>query len=929
MYCLTTSVLLLRSRPHSTHNGHNTVTDSAERMRNRVYGLTFLLSIIMLGVASHATAQDDLKTLERRFSDLPPESRRLTGPLFWLHGDESDDRLRQYVNIVAQGGNGCFTAESRPHSDWLGPGWFRDLAICLDQAKRNNLRLWIFDEKWYPSQDVAGKVPPRHAAKRLGATAVDVSGPRLFEAEGYAGDRFVAVVAGRLTSDDRIDSDSLVNLATQQPAGKLVWQVPAGRWRIMKFTHVQAPPLSSGNLGVDGASRDSVEWFLRTVYQSHYDHFVDEFGRTIAGFFYDEPETVGDWGTELNAVLAERNVDWKKAYVAYKFELAGEDQIAARYQYLDALAEAWGRTMYGGMTKWCHEHRVQSIGHFWEHDGLYHNRGLCAGDLMRLQGYSDMGAIDVVSRQIKKGQRETSVRCPQSVIDFFGPNDLEKQGRQGRTDTVTWQIPKLGSSVSHVYGKTDDVAMVEAFGASGQDLEYSEMKWCTDHLQVSGINFIIPHSFNPRSPYDTDCPPYFYNGGYEPRWPLYRVYADYTSRLSLMLTGGRHICPVAILLPGQSLQVGHAVGPEMMTSALQDVQFDCDWVPCDVFTNNCRIVESQIILHKERYRVLVVPPMEVVPYSVITKVRDFFNAGGVVIGYGFPPTKSATIGHGARDITRLTAAVWGDSPAPGRGRCHRSSAGGRSYFLPEQPTPQDVNAVLADADIRPTLEVVSGDTGGWLHALHRQKSGQDVFFVCNQNHEGGARRFKFLATASGEPELWDAMRNEITSFHFKRAGERQVEFWLELAPSESALIVFRPSRSTRPIRIDSTVTAVGEPIMITRGSNAHKQELPPLDPGRAITLGGVVAAKPFFGTFVLPRDLTLSRHRICLEMKGLPDDSAAITVNGVYAGGMIGQPLRLDISRHVRPAENNLETEPFSPESARIVVYRSEGRESE
>ena len=94
--------------------------------------------------------------------------------------------------------------------------------------------------------------------------------------------------------------------------------------------------------------------------------------------------------------------------------------------------------------------------------------------------------------------------------------------------------------------------MVEIFGARGQDLTYPEMKWWTDHMQVSGVNFLIPHSFNPRAPKDTDCPPYFYNGGFEPRWPLYRVFADYTSRLSLMLTGGRHVCPVALLFLGQS-----------------------------------------------------------------------------------------------------------------------------------------------------------------------------------------------------------------------------------------------------------------------------------------------------------------------------------------------------------------------------------------
>ena len=112
------------------------------------------------------------------------------------------------------------------------------------------------------------------------------------------------------------------------------------------------------------------------------------------------------------------------------------------------------------------------------------------------------------------------------------------------------------------------------------------MKWWTDQMQVAGINFLIPHSFNPRAPYDTDCPPYFYNGGFEPRWPLYRVFADYTSRLSLMLSGGRHVCPVAFLYPGYSAHVGKAVTPEDMTTALQDALFDCDWLPYEVFEND-------------------------------------------------------------------------------------------------------------------------------------------------------------------------------------------------------------------------------------------------------------------------------------------------------------------------------------------------------
>ena len=125
--------------------------------------------------------------------------------------------------------------------------------------------------------------------------------------------------------------------------------------------------------------------------------------------------------------------------------------------------------------------------------------------------------------------------------------------------------------------------MVEIFGARGQDLTYPEMKWWTDHMQVSGVNFLIPHSFNPRAPNDTDCPPYFYNGGFEPRWPLYRVFADYTSRLSLMLTGGRHVCPVALLFLGQSAQCGKHILPDQISESLQDALYDCDWLPYEVF----------------------------------------------------------------------------------------------------------------------------------------------------------------------------------------------------------------------------------------------------------------------------------------------------------------------------------------------------------
>ncbi|RKY09016.1 MAG: hypothetical protein DRP65_08320, partial [Planctomycetota bacterium] len=254
-------------------------------MFERKQGILPVIAVV-LSVASSLYAAG---TLEEQFRNLPMEARRLTGPLFWLHGDENEtkERLEGYLEKVAAGGNGCFTAESRPHSDWLGPCWYEDLDVCLQKAKQLNLTMWIFDERWWPSQSIGGKVPPRYAAQTLVADAVDVNGPGLFEADEYGGKCYIGAVAGRVNVNKEIEGDSLIDMASFIKHGKLTWQAPAGHWQVIKFTHKQAPGLGQRGgkeLSVDGASRDCTDWFLRTVYQPHFDHFKDDFGKTISGF---------------------------------------------------------------------------------------------------------------------------------------------------------------------------------------------------------------------------------------------------------------------------------------------------------------------------------------------------------------------------------------------------------------------------------------------------------------------------------------------------------------------------------------------------------------------------------------------------------------------------------------------------------------------
>ncbi|NIA13291.1 MAG: hypothetical protein GWP08_04365 [Nitrospiraceae bacterium] len=1007
----------------------------------------FCLVLVLIALTQPVTA--DIAALEAEFRNPGEQSRKLLGPLFWLHGDESPERLQEYLAIVAEGGNGCFTAESRPHSDWLGEGWFRDLAVCLDSAKRLGLDMWIFDEKWWPSGEVGGKVPKQYASKSLQVKWVDVPGPGACSID-IPKEHLIAVIAGRL-SGEKVEGGSLVDLTPQVADTTLAWNAPEGGWRVMVFTwdFQQA----GHRYLVDGASQDAVDWYLDTVYQPHYDRFGAEFGKTIKGYFYDEPETHGDWGTEVIPMLDERGADWMQALVAFKCGLAGpEQEAAAKYQYIDAFAEAWGRTLFGGITEWCHDHGVESTGHFLEHVRTYAHPKKCAYNMVQLMKYTGMGGIDAVFTQFAPGKRDLNLLY----------------------------TPKLGSSVTHAYGKRDDLTMVEIYGARGQDLSYPEMKWWLDVMQVQGVNFIIPHSFNPRAPYDRDCPPYFYNGGYEPRWPLYKVWADYSVRLSSMLVEGVHAAPVAFLYPGVSLHVGERRFPEKMTDALMGGLLDCDWLPYEVFEKDVALNGRNLALRREVYRVLLLPSVEVMPYETLAKTKAFFDQGGVVAGYGMLPTRSATPGKSSADMAELVRAVWGETPRPGTTAINVNPQGGRAYLLPSEPSSKDVReALVADAGILPALDVAEGATEDWLHILHRRKEGHDVFFVANLNSDEKTRPFKFRANVPGVPEVWDAIRNEITSIPFERR-DKFAEFDLTLEPYESAFVVFNdrprglPPRMTQamlaeldvlpvtPIALDPAPELVpeyetldmqgaqwiwhpddpvnaqlpgrryfrktlqvakdlvsatllvsadnrytlhindariggdaqweqpktydvrealhtGENVMAVLARNGGEGpnpaglvcllrlayengdtavvvsdgswisateaaadwkrvgvpqgdwkaaiEVAPYGGGpwgavgQSLTLSPVKRAEPFEGHVDIPDGILGKGRRVFVAADTIDTEAAArVTINGAYAGGFIGAPLRLEISRFLKKGQNHLRIEPFAPQGVRLLV---------
>lgn len=55
-------------------------------------------------------------------------------PLFWQHHEEATV-LKEELCRMKENGIGGFIVEARPHPDYLGENWWKDLTILLDEAK--------------------------------------------------------------------------------------------------------------------------------------------------------------------------------------------------------------------------------------------------------------------------------------------------------------------------------------------------------------------------------------------------------------------------------------------------------------------------------------------------------------------------------------------------------------------------------------------------------------------------------------------------------------------------------------------------------------------------------------------------------------------------------------------------------------------------
>lgn len=553
-------------------------------------------------------------------------------PFFWQHG-EDEVVLREEMAKIDESGIKAVCVEARPHPDFLGPKWWNDMDIIMEEARQRGMKVWLLDDDHFPTGHAAGRmINAPNELRRLFLTEshIDAVGPMRNSSFLVSGeDTLVGVIAINRDAKTGALGSECVDVTSYVHNGTLYWDLPEGYWRIFFVNESLNGGSKQQEDYLNPLVAESVRVLIDTVHEAFYERYQVDFGSTFVGFFSDEPGFYNDKDTfDFNSKLGKKNVplpwtpdlaellekelgDDFKRYLPLLWH-DGEKASAVRYAYMNLISKLYAERFTKQIGDWCREHNVEYIGHVLEDNNVHTRLGSGAGHFFRALWGQDMSGLDVVLWQIVPGFDETPFTwiAGETESEFFH-----------------YGMAKMASSLSHIDPKKKGRTMAEVFGAYGWAEGLKLMKWITDHMLVRGVNFFVPHAFSPKEFPDNDCPPHMYARGKNPQYRYYSILNQYTNRVSHLLSGGRHVASAAVLYHAEAEWAGKYMPFQKPVKELLQHQIDCDIIPIDTISGSSSVSNGKLWILEESYDCLIIPYSEALPKKLLKRIVDMADDG--------------------------------------------------------------------------------------------------------------------------------------------------------------------------------------------------------------------------------------------------------------------------------------------------------------
>lgn len=798
-------------------------------------------------------------------------------PFYWQHGTQRD-RIPAQIARIYESGCRALCVESRPHPDFCGPGWWGDLDVILAECEKRGMKVWIFDDKKYPTGYANGLIETkyRHLRQReIIEEHIDVMGPApdtsFLVSKTWEDDEILGVYAFRRCDEGEQITGDYIDLTPTLTEGYAYFDVPEGLWRVHIYTNTRR-----GNRDnyIDMVSAESCKVLLEAVYEPHYAHYAKYFGNTLVGFFSDEPMfanamatrhsvdpsgherplgTVGmalPYNPRVIELMSREMGEYALPYMA-ELWFWSEHAPVTRLAYMNAITTLYRDNFSYMLGNWCRERGVMYIGHIIEDYNCHARPAVGAGHYFRALEGQDMAGIDIVLHQVMPGMAHHIHNASLGT---------------GLSDPAFYHyvLGQLGASLAHQYPQMKGRAMCEEFGAYGWAEGCTMMKWLTDFLLVRGINHFIPHAFSPDYP-DPDCPPHFGAEGHDPQFDGFCHLMHYTNKAAHLLYGGEHVTSCAVLYHAEGEwmnQKGEYTFTQVPAKALLDAHL-CYDILCLEMLEKAEIASGKLVVNGEVYGALVVPYAKEIPDALATQIKRLCKAGVPVL------------------------------------HCTGRAEGLDGEIVSEKELPERIRALgLADIEVQGNCPL--------LRHYHVRRDGADVFMFFNEDSVHTAKATVTL------PVQGDFVRLRMIedAMYAGRAENGKIE--IELLPGQSEILVFGADVSDLPV--------LGTPKSATVLTPTYHVELADSDDLSAFydykttsVLGNITAAseKPAFSgrmryTFALQLDKVPAGAVLDLGRVG---QTARVWVNSKDAGIRITAPYAFPIEELLLAGENTVTVE--------------------
>lgn len=878
--------------------------------------MKYLVSLVLLlvGCATQPAEEEipagsvrSVSQLSSEFVD-PPLASRPGAFWCWLNGNMTAAAITR--DLEAMKSKGINRAEiwdvaaiRNPSFIPAGGAFLADESIALikhaiAEGKRLKMKIGIVASSGW---NAGGSwVTPEWASKSLFFSSVDVSGPGtvslelpfpevpegcpMKDARTPVFYKDVAVLAFPQTAGRKIEDVSRVmNLTSFFKDGKLNWNIPPGKWTILRFVcsnngqQLIVPSPNSNGLFIDFLDPEATKRHLK--------YFMDRLGVT--------PENSSEAGLgyfEFDSMELTEGIPWTDAFPSIFRERMGYDLE----KYLPILA---GWDIQNSTARFRYDFR-QTV----SDQLIYSHYETGTGFLKKYNA-------ELVAESGGPGPPVWDT-CPVDALKALGAVSVPR-GEFWIKHRNMFLIKEVASA-AHIYGK--NIVDAESFTTwrRWKDSPF-DIKKVVDRAFCEGLNNITFHTFASTNPED-GLPGRTYHAGFDMNpgttwWDKSKPFTDYLARCSYLLRQGLFVGDVCYYYGDQApnfFPLFHDVPDKPRIPGLGN-GYDYDVVNTDVILNRMSVKDRRLILPDGMsYALLLLPDQDHMPLRVLRKISELVKAGATVVGRrpeNVPGLNDADKENSA--LRQLAGELWGACD----GQTIFENAYGKGLVV----WGKSADEVLQEKGVLPDFQ--SGPGSG-IDFIHRTTEAGEIYFLRNEREDSVTATCRFRATGM-YPEFWDASTGLITRVARYSTEQGATSFEIGLPAHGSIFVVFHKDKredlaESTSLDQETANTEIPAPWRVNFPPGWGAPPSAVMDRLESWTESANPGIKYFSGTAAYHNSFRLdessTRQRILLNL-GEVRDVAEVFVNGSSAGILWKKPYQADISAFVRPGVNELKIE--------------------